>query len=137
MPEANSDYVFIPSTVKKIGKAISSALEDKDEDIAWRLFIQLSDNLVSCQFHYLTQVAQDAPTSISHEWDLALAGLVEYRLNIRNSPLPIWVKDKVGSPGKPWIPYQNEYKIKIDIAEVPEEFLLRGILIEKRTLESV
>lgn len=137
MPETNDQYVYIPATVKEIGKAISSALENEDNELAWNRFIQLSDNLVGCKFHYLTQVTQDAPVTGSHEWDLALAALVEYRLNIRNSPLPIWVKEKVGSPKKPWIPHPNKYEIKIDIAEVPQEFLLRGILVEESTLQSV
>lgn len=43
----------------------------------------------------------------------------------------------VSKSNEPWAPPTSDYDLPVDEAQVPPEFLSRGILIEASTLESL
>jgi transcriptional regulator with XRE-family HTH domain len=105
---------------------------------AFRRFIQLADNLaaeVGATRVGLT-LTEPAPTGSLH-WDAAIAALCEYRLNADSLPIPAWISRRPGTPDAPWAPKTTVYDIAADPAQVPPEFLSRGILVEAATLVSV
>jgi hypothetical protein len=51
--------------------------------------------------------------------------------------VPDWVGTRIGTAAPGWAPHTSDYDIPVDLAQVPPEFLSRGILIEAATLESV
>jgi len=111
---------------------------NSNEGWAFLHFIQLADNLaaeVGATRVGLT-LTEPAPTG-SAPWDTAIAALCEYRLNADALPVPAWINRQTGSPDTPWEPRTEDYDIPVDLAQVPPEFLSRGILIEAATLESV
>lgn len=105
---------------------------------AFRRFIQLADNLAAeaGATRVGLTLTEPAPTGSAH-WDAAIAALCEYRLNADALPVPEWITAQVGNPDEPWQPQTTRYNILADPAEVPPEFLRRGILIEAATLVSV
>ncbi|MGO4105786.1 helix-turn-helix domain-containing protein [Leifsonia sp. YAF41] len=128
----------VRSDAARIASEISSALANTDEALAFRRFLQLADNLAA--EHGATRVGltlTEPPPTGSKQWDAAIAALCEFRLNTDSLPVPDWVSTKTGSPGKPWAPRTSDYDIPADPAQVPTEFLNRGILIESATLESI
>ncbi|TFD07524.1 helix-turn-helix domain-containing protein [Cryobacterium sp. TMT1-66-1] len=105
---------------------------------AFRRFIQLADNLAAeaGATRVGLTLTEPAPTGSAH-WDAAIAALCEYRLNADALPVPEWITAQVGNPDEPWQPKTTRYNILADQAEVPPEFLRRGILIEAATLVSI
>jgi hypothetical protein len=125
------------STLAELAIVIAQAIEAIDEPHAFRLFIQCADNLaneVGVQRFLL--VEEEPATTGAEEWDTALAALAEYRLNADDLPIPQWVIERRGEPGLPWQPAGSDYYIPVDPDRVAPEFLSRGILIKRETLES-
>jgi transcriptional regulator with XRE-family HTH domain len=104
---------------------------------AFRRFIQLADNLAAERGATRVGLTLTEPaTTGSEHWDVAIAAICEYRLNAGSLPVPEWISARVGNPSAPWRPKTTVYNIPADLAQVPAEFLSRGILIEAATLES-
>lgn len=114
------------------------SLVNSKEGRAFRRFIQLADNLAaeSGAARVGLTLTEPAPTG-SSQWDTAIAALCEYRLNADALPIPTWISSRPGNPNAPWKPAATIYDIPVDLAQVPPEFLCRGILIEAATLVSV
>lgn len=132
----------MPNTAMPNTALPNTALVNSNEEWAFRCLIQLADNLaaeVGATRVGLT-LTEPAPTG-SAQWDTAIAALCEYRLNAGLLPVPEWISARTGkgtsSPDAPWEPRTDDYDIPVDLAQVPPEFLSRGILIEAETLESV
>ena len=126
------------SDAARIAGEIGAAITRSDHDLAFRRFLQLSDNLVSERGSTRVGLVLTEPTSTgSIGWDAAIAALCEYRLNADHLPVPDWVTEQLGRPDEPWAPRTSDYDIPADPRRVPSEFLRRGILIEAETLSSV
>ena len=128
----------VRSDAARIASEISSAITDSDDALAFRRFLQLADNLAAetGATRVGLTLTEPAPTG-SEQWDAAIAGLCELRLNADNLPVPDWVPTRVGRPDTPWTPRTSEYDIPVDPTQVPAAFLRRGVLIEAATLESI
>lgn len=132
----------VRSDAARIASEISAALAAEDsnntEARAFRRFLQLADNLAA--EHGATRVGltltEPVPTG-SPPWDAAIAALCEYRLNADALPVPDWINAQTRISSTTWSPKNSDYEIPVDPAQVPFEFLKRGILIEAATLESV
>jgi transcriptional regulator with XRE-family HTH domain len=107
------------------------------EAAAFRRFLQLADNLAFERGATRVGLTLTEPASTgSPNWDAAIAALCEYRLNADALPVPDWVTARTGNPNALWAPRTSTYEIPADPAQVPAEFLTRGILIEAATLVS-
>ncbi|MET0886141.1 MAG: helix-turn-helix transcriptional regulator [Mycetocola sp.] len=137
IPTVRSDAAHIASEISTALNNTISASNAADAT-AFRRFLQLADNLAA--EHGATRVGltlTEPVTTGSEHWDAAIAALCEYRLNADALPVPSWVTERTGSSSEPWSPPSSDYEIPADPAQVPDEFLSRGILIEAATLESV
>lgn len=129
---------YSPSSVDDIAREIRDAYADQDHEYALRLFIQLSDNLVKSSIEHLYAMLVVEPVQTGDAgWDAAIRALVEYRLRLRDIPVPAWARPTTPPLAKPWSIPGNIYEIPVDLFSVPKEFLFRGVLIEAMTLESV
>ena len=117
---------------------IKQSLADDDTAAAVRHFIQLADDLAaeSDDLRFALTLSDPPPTG-SAEWDAALAGLVEYRLGQQALPLPRWVRNPGRRLKRPWTFGSGRYDVDVPRDRVPREFLDRGVLIDRETLESV
>lgn len=127
----------VRSDVARIASQITKTISRQDDGATFKRFIQLADNLAA--ENGATRVGltltEPAPTGSDH-WDSAIAALCEYRLNADKLPIPNWINLRKGRPDERWTPRTSDYKIEVNIASVPREFLRRGILIEAEALES-
>lgn len=121
-----------------IAAEIRNHLRVHDLHSALRALIQLSDNLVA--EHGLTRgilgLAEPEPTG-DKAWDAALAAVVDLRLTEEGVPAPDWVD----APGR----YLSRPRtLDVDVADpipapadIPSEFIKRGLLVWRDTLASV
>ncbi len=124
--------------VATIAADIRYALQADDAQLALRHLIQMNDHLVAERGLLRGIIAVTAPESTgSKTWDAAIAALVAYRLNQDGVPLPEWANEesRVLKRARP---------LRVDPADavpspadVPQEFLDRGVLLWRDTLESV
>lgn len=121
-----------------IASGIRAYLRVGDKQSALRELIQLSDNLLS--EHGLVRgilgLAAPEPTGDA-AWDAALAALVDLRLSEEGLPSPAWVHAENRK-------LSTQRTLDVDpadpiptAADVPEEFLDRGVLVWRDTLASV
>lgn len=117
---------------------ISQALAEGKEDRAFRLFIQLNNQLgdLAPEVCLALCIAPPALTGASR-YDALIAGLVEYHLTKRNLPLPRWLAESNRKLPSPWT--VDEYSTPRDKLEVntPTSFLKRNILLNETELVSV
>lgn len=136
------EKVAIPrSDAAQIALDITAILAGGSSDAeswAFRRFIQLADNLAAegGDIRVALTLAEPAPTGSEH-WDTAIAAVCEYRLNADSLLIADWIRARTGNPSAPWAPGTSNYDIPVAISQVPAEFLIRGILVEAATLESV
>jgi transcriptional regulator with XRE-family HTH domain len=124
--------------VATVAVAIRDAVRRDDLQLALRNLIQMNDNLVAERGLVRGVIAITAPELTgSKVWDSAIAALVAYRLNQDAVPLPAWVNDESRS-------LKRTRPLRVDpadpeppLSEVPQEFIDRGVLVWRDTLESV
>ncbi|MBN9209572.1 MAG: hypothetical protein J0H96_13065 [Microbacterium ginsengisoli] len=105
--------------------------------VAYRAFLTLAADLSQASNEELVELVVDAP-AVTGRWKDAVAALIEQRFAARRIPLPAWVEACVGQPGDPWEPQRSATPLwfPVDLNEVAEPFLRRGILIEANELET-
>lgn len=132
--------ISIPTTredASSIADAIARAIGDSDEERAFRLFIQLNDNLTAEHGAVRFALAIAEPLSTGQKrWDAAIAALVAHRLNEEGLPHPAWVDSNKRSLGRAWTVGDGIYTITPPESRVPEEFLRRRVLIDEDALLS-
>lgn len=119
-----------------IGEAIGQALDSGDEQRAFRLFIQLSDDLAAEHgaVRFALGIAEPPPTG-RKQWDAALAALVAHHFDAEGLPLPSWANSSDRILERAWTP-GDEYTVPPPAHRVPQEFLARRVLIDEDTLAS-
>lgn len=124
------------TTAARAARTIAAEANEWD---AYRVFIQLSDDLATVDGTTRVLLTAEKPLSTGTRWDDAIAGLVEHRLQQVGAPVPEWVRDSPGQPDHSWQPQRSHAPITIrpDVALVPESFRRRGVLIEESELASV
>lgn len=108
-----------------------------DDETAYRAWLQL--NNVLARANPVTQVLLTAvePRPVNRDWDAALAGLIEWRLRQKHTPLPEWVQRPARTESGRWAPWPDIRVIDADPELVPEPLRRRGVLVEEGELESV
>lgn len=120
-------FVFETARVLQEAVAANAPLD------AYRQLIQLSDDLVAADAATAGVLAHTPPTSLLREWKAAVAGIVEWRLQSKGTPLPSWLNEGAALQG-PWRPFEVPYEI--DEAAIPEPLRRRGVWIEEGELTS-
>ncbi|MCS5719736.1 helix-turn-helix transcriptional regulator [Herbiconiux sp. CPCC 205763] len=119
--------------VTEVADAVAASGEDE-----WgkaRLLVQLANDLAVADPFAKLLLAAEAPRSLSPEWDAAMAGIVEWRLEQVALPSPEWVIHTIGDPRWKWSIWPGTVRAEAD--DVPEPLLRRGVWLAEHELESV
>ena len=121
-----------------IAVAIRRYLRAGDKHSALRELIQLGDNLAS-EHGLVRGVLGLAEPELTGDraWDAAIAGLVELRLSEEGLPAPLWVTDVKRRLKTPRALDVDPADPIPEPADVPNEFLERGVLVWRDTLASI
>jgi transcriptional regulator with XRE-family HTH domain len=120
------------------GASIRTELKLGNKLRALRMLIQLNDNLVAEHGIIRGVLGLLEPEPTGHkEWDAALAGLVAWRLGQDGIPLPGWVNNARFFLARPQTLNVDSADPIPSPADVPREFLLRGVLVWEDTFQSV
>ena len=113
------------------------AQEHGEHAVAYRAFLTLAADLSQASNEELEELVVDAP-EVAGRWKDAVAALIEHRFAARRIPLPAWVESCDGQPDDPWEPQRAKTPVwfPVNLDEVAEPFLRRGILIEANELET-
>ncbi|QEW04643.1 hypothetical protein [Microbacterium lushaniae] len=125
------------SSAAEIAAELSKAVARGNGRLAYRLLIQLADDLRAVDAAGRVVLAAEEPPNVGR-WSDAIAGIVELRLREAGAPLPDWVVASIGDPNDLWEPDRG---VKLpwgaDLKLVPEPLSRRGVAIEASELESV
>lgn len=105
--------------------------------IAYRQLLQLAADLCEVSDAGLVSLTADEPDDLTGRWKDAVAALIEHRFASRRIPLPAWVDACAGRPDDPWEPQRSATPLwfPVDLSEVAEPFVRRGVLIEASELD--
>lgn len=126
------------TTVAEASVVLAEAAHRDDVRRAYRVLVQIADDLTTPDPAGRFVLAVEPPARISPEWDAALAGVTEWRLSQARLPLPGWVAAEHGLPDRTWTPPLSPAaaSLPIDLGSVPEPLRKRGVLIEADELAS-
>lgn len=127
------------TTVAEASAALAEAVRQSNVRRAYRVLAQVANDLTASDPADRFLLAIEPPTHVSPEWDAALAGITEWRLNQAQLPLPGWVVDEHGNEDWSWTPPLSPAaaSLAVDIDNVPEPLRKRGVLIEADELAGV
>ena len=110
------------TTVAEASTALADAVRQNNVRRAYRVLVQVADDLTTPDPADRFVLAIEPPAHISPEWDAALAGITEWRLNQAHLPLPGWVAEERGNRGWDWTPRLSAAvaSIPVDVESVPE-----------------
>jgi len=116
-----------------IAEAITAGKDSK----AYRLFIQLNDNLTSLEpgLCHALSLTPPPPTG-DLRYDALIAALVDFHLSKTSLPVPVWVNEPARKLPAKWIVDLYETSEAKLIKKTPKEFLRRNILIDEAELFS-
>lgn len=120
------------TTIAEASAALADAVRQNNARRAYRVLAQVANDLTAPDPADRFVLAIEPPTRISPQWDAALAGVTEWRLRQAQLPLPGWVVDEHGDQNWDWTPPMSvaTATIPVDLDNVPEPLLKRGVLIE-------
>jgi transcriptional regulator with XRE-family HTH domain len=126
------------ASVAEASTALADAVRQNNVRRAYRVLVQVADDLTTPDPADRFVLAIEPPAHISPEWDAALAGVTEWRLNQARLPLPSWVAKERGNRGWDWTPPLSAAaaSIPVHVENVPEPLRKRGVLIEAEELTS-
>lgn len=138
-PPPDADYserVRGRSSAAQIAAEISAALATGDGRHAYRLLIQLADDLEAVDAPRRAALSAEPPLTVGR-WTDAIAGIVELRLREVGASIPAWVITNVGDPRETWEPTRGvTLPWPANLAHVPEPLRRRGVAIESSELDS-
>lgn len=121
-------------TVAEAATLLRTAVVGGDSRLAYRIVVQVSDDLASASPFARALLAAESPALIDAPWDGFLAAVVEWRLAEVRLPAPEWALASAGVPSQPWQPPGSVLPARPD--HVAEPFARRGILVEVDELVS-
>lgn len=133
--------IAIPTKTPSVAQftlGIAHALLNKKEAKAFRLFIQLNDNLKSVTPDICVALCiAPPPLTSDSRYDALIAGLVEFHLSALKLPLPQWISESTRKLKSRWIvdPYESNGASILNLT--PKAFLRHNVLINESELISV
>lgn len=117
---------------------IGEHLHTGDKERALRALLQLNDDLVAERglVRGVLGLAEPEPTR-DPAWDAAIAGLVAWRLQEEGLPVPEWVNRPERFQATPRGLDVDPADPVPPLAQVPDAFAQRGVLVWRDTFESV
>lgn len=125
-------------SVAEFALTIGKAIKEKKEARAFRLVIQLNDNLKSVEPGICVALTVAPPPSTgSVRHDALLAGVVEKVLSERKLPIPKWVSEDSRRLPVPWVVDKYETEAKLIAVRTPKALLKHNVIIDVQEFESV
>ena len=126
------------ASAANIAEEIVRFERDGDWRGSYRAFLQLANSLTAASSWERILLAAEPPLPVDPEWDAAIAGLVEWKLDEAGIPAPPWADSRPGDPRWRWHPKANSAGIVARAREnrIPASLRDRGIWIEERELQS-
>ncbi|MDP3209428.1 MAG: XRE family transcriptional regulator, partial [Rhodoglobus sp.] len=132
-----SRLIAVPTTRTTASDAsaeIAGALERGDVKEAFAVLVRYNDDLVAERGAGRLALALTPPVLTGRaEWDAAIAGVTEYRLNHTGIPLPDWTRG-VRAPSATVVS-GSKRSAPINHDDVPPELLARNVLIDRAVLQ--
>jgi len=125
-------------TVAEFALILGQAIQEKKLSKAFRLIIQLSDNLNEAEPGVCVALCTSpAPTTGNLRYDALLAGVVEYTLSRRKLPIPSWVSEESRVLPESWV-VDKYAKDESALAKVtPRAFAKHNVYVDEREFASV
>ena len=125
-------------SVAQFTLSIARAIAEDKESKAFRLSIQLNDNLTSVTPDIcLALCIAPPPLTGNPRYDALIAGLVEFHLSLNSLPIPAWVKESNRKLKTRWIVDTYVTSEAAILKQTPAAFLRHNVLINKSELISV
>jgi len=123
-------------TVQEWGAAIDRTLKEGNEKKAFRLFLQINDELLELEPAIL-QIAVAVPPLIRDiRYSALVTALVEWHLKKCKQPLPHWVRANSSKLLKPWFVDQLSPNRESTKRKTPIVFAKRNIFLAESELRS-
>ena len=122
------------SPVAERASALAAALRAGDVDLAFATLHAVSVELQYSSPTAMVVLSYQQPAAIDPQWDAAIAGVVEWRLQQAEAPIPIWVAECRRDPADAWAPSMAVQFEDAPTSDVPA-LAARGILIHSVDLE--
>jgi hypothetical protein len=117
---------------------IRRSLKDGNHEAVLRNFLDLSQGLAAEDPVTRAALSVLSPaTTGSREWDAALAGLVEHRLDEVRIPAPVWTAESERVADRLVSPQLGVYDLPTEVANGLPAFLRHNVVLEPETLASV
>ena len=124
-------------TVQEWGAEIDRTLNEGNEKKAFRLFLQINDELSELEPEILQIVVAVPPLIRDIRYSVLVTALVEWHLKNCKQPLPSWVKTNSSKLLKPWFIDQLSPNRESTKRRTPIAFSKRNIYLAESELKSV
>jgi transcriptional regulator with XRE-family HTH domain len=124
-------------TVQEWGSEIEDSLKKGNEKKAFRIFLQLNDDLTSREPGTLQIIAATPPVISDPKYSALISGLIEWHFTNRQLPLPSWLVKRREILGSPWFVDQlspNKARIR---KSTPRAFAKRNVFLRESELISL
>lgn len=129
---------FRTSTVYETAAFIRDDLVAGEFEHAFRSIIQLNDDIERADSATRVALCLMPPaTTGDRRFDALIAGLVEFKLEVAELPIPLWVSDLRFFLDTPWDIEQVPRLQEIARVGTPEQFSRRGVFIDAVNFASV
>lgn len=124
-------------SVSQFTLKLIDALASNDELKAFRLFIQLNNNLNSVMPDIcLALCITPPPLTGDSRYDALIAGLIEFHLTRKSLPLPSWLNEPNRKLPTRWIVDPFDQDTQVLLKKTPKAFLRHNVLISQTELSS-
>ena len=123
-------------TVQEWGSEINNALEAKNEKRAFRLFLQINDDLGLLEPAILLTITATPPRIDDFHYSSLVEALVEWHLSRRRLQLPTWINLDASKLPEPWFVDSNESNKAKVRQKTPAAFAKRHIYLSESELQS-
>jgi len=125
-------------SVAEFALVIGEAIREKKFSRAFRLLIQLSDNLNAVEPDICVALcASPAPLTGDVRYDALLAGLVEFTLHEKGLPVPGWVSEETRILSQRWVVDKYAIDLTKALKRTPRTFLKHNVVIDAQEFASV
>lgn len=133
--------IAIPTRTPSVSQTslkIAEAVSRNQDSRAYRLIIQLSDNLKGLPPELCLALSiTPPPLTGDSKYDALIAATVEYHLTENSLPVPAWIRDSERKLDKPESVDIYEENLKDLAARTPRAFRRHNVLIDKSELVSI
>ncbi len=127
---------FLAPTVAEWSVRINETLKNGNEKRAFRLFIQVNDQLTKVEPELLSTLCLTPPFIQNKQYKALITGLVQYHLKRNRLPLPAWANSTNQRLSAPWFVDNNSRLEEFVRKNTPTEFSRLNVFLSEDELRS-